>query len=122
MTQHTEMTRRTPAANAPTPAPTPTPTQAPAPASAPTPAPAPARARMRDADAMAVTAFVLGLVGLLVMNIVLGPVAVVLGSLALWRRTSRPGRARLGIALGIADLVVLAILVSADHTWSWSLT
>ncbi|MEU8937396.1 DUF4190 domain-containing protein [Streptomyces goshikiensis] len=116
MTQHTEMTRRTPAANAPTPAPTP--------ASAPTPAPepAPARARMRDADAMAVTAFVLGLVGLLVMNIVLGPVAVVLGSLALWRRTSRPGRARLGIALGIADLVVLAILVSADHTWSWSLT
>ncbi|WP_322871555.1 hypothetical protein [Streptomyces goshikiensis] len=122
MTQHTEMTRRTPAANAPTPAPTPAPTQAPTPASAPTPAPAPARARMRDADAMAVTAFVLGLVGLLVMNIVLGPVAVVLGSLALWRRTSRPGRARLGIALGIADLVVLAVLVSADHTWSWSLT
>ncbi|MFC6834357.1 hypothetical protein ACFQL8_36620, partial [Streptomyces goshikiensis] len=101
---------------------TPAPTQAPTPASAPTPAPAPARARMRDADAMAVTAFVLGLVGLLVMNIVLGPVDVVLDSLALGRRTSRPGRARPGIALGIADLVVLAILVSADHTWSWSLT
>ncbi|MFD6936863.1 DUF4190 domain-containing protein [Streptomyces goshikiensis] len=116
MTQHTEMTRRTPAADTPTPAPTPA--SAPAPASAPTPA----LARMRDADAMAVTAFVLGLVGLLVMNIVLGPVAVVLGSLALWRRTSRPGRARLGIALGVADLVVLATLVSADHTWSWSLT
>ncbi|MFF4452045.1 DUF4190 domain-containing protein [Streptomyces goshikiensis] len=89
---------------------------------APAPAPAPAPARRRDADAMAVTAFVLGLVGLLVMNIVLGPVAVVLGSLALWRRTSRPGRARLGIVLGVADLVVLAALVSADHTWSWSLT
>ncbi|MFI5641161.1 DUF4190 domain-containing protein [Streptomyces goshikiensis] len=112
MTQHTEMTRRTPAANAPTP----TANQAPAPTRAP------ARARTRDADTMAVTAFVLGLVGLLVMNIVLGPVAVVLGSLALWRRTSRPGRARLGIALGVADLVVLATLVSADHTWSWSLT
>ncbi|MFD6180743.1 DUF4190 domain-containing protein [Streptomyces goshikiensis] len=89
---------------------------------APAPAPAPAPARRRDADAMAVTAFVLGLVGLLVMNIVLGPVAVVLGSLALRRRTSRPGRARLGIVLGVADLVVLAALVSADHTWSWSLT
>ncbi|MFE3629720.1 hypothetical protein [Streptomyces goshikiensis] len=114
MTQYTEMTRRTPAANTPTPASAPTP--------APAPAPAPVRARMRDADAMAVTAFVLGLVGLLVMNIVLGPVAVVLGSLALWRRTSRPWRARLGIALGVADLVVLATLVSADHTWSWSLT
>ncbi|MFD3555816.1 DUF4190 domain-containing protein [Streptomyces goshikiensis] len=99
-----------------------TPRTAAATAPAPAQAPAPAPARRRDADAMAVTAFVLGLVGLLVMNIVLGPVAVVLGSLALWRRTSRPGRARLGIVLGVADLVVLAALVSADHTWSWSLT
>ncbi|CAM5283669.1 hypothetical protein SAVIM338S_00182 [Streptomyces avidinii] len=82
----------------------------------------PGRSRYRDADAMAVTAFVLGLVGLLVMNLVLGPTAVVLGLLALWRQTSRPGRARLGIALGVADLVVLACLVTADDTWSWSLT
>ncbi|MEJ8646076.1 DUF4190 domain-containing protein [Streptomyces sp. MS1.HAVA.3] len=80
------------------------------------------RDRYRDADTMAITAFVLGLVGLLVMNLVLGPIAVVLGSLALWRQTARPGRARLGIALGVADLVVLACLVTADHTWSWSLT
>ncbi|WP_411104168.1 DUF4190 domain-containing protein [Streptomyces sp. cmx-4-9] len=78
--------------------------------------------RYLDPDAMAVTAFVLGLVGLLVLNLVLGPVAVVLGSLALGRRTTRPGRARLGIALGVADLVVLAWLVTADNTWSWSLT
>lgn len=75
----------------------------------------------RDADAMAVTAFVLGLVGLLVLNLVLGPTAIVLGSLALLRHTARPARARLGIALGVADLVILACLVTADHTWSWSL-
>ncbi|MFD3544672.1 DUF4190 domain-containing protein [Streptomyces sp. NPDC058655] len=80
-----------------------------------------ARTRSGDADAMAVTAFVLGLVGLLVLNLLLGPIAVLLGSAALWRRTSRPGRARLGIALGVADLVVLACLVTADGTWSWSL-
>ncbi|MGZ9928765.1 DUF4190 domain-containing protein [Streptomyces sp. NC-S4] len=80
------------------------------------------RSRCRDADMMAVTAFVLGLVGLLVMNLVLGPIAVVLGSLALWRQTARPGRARLGIALGMADLVILACLVTADHTWSWGLS
>ncbi|MFD9367108.1 DUF4190 domain-containing protein [Streptomyces sp. NPDC060020] len=80
------------------------------------------RGRYRDADLMAVTAFVLGLVGLLLMNLLLGPIAVVLGSLALWRKTARPGRARLGIALGVADLVVLAWLVTADDTWSWSLT
>lgn len=79
------------------------------------------RGRYGDADMMAITAFVLGLVGLLVMNLVLGPTAVVLGSRALWRQTSRPGRARLGIALGVADLVVLACLVTADHTWSWNL-
>ncbi|MEU8464525.1 DUF4190 domain-containing protein [Streptomyces sp. NPDC029003] len=80
------------------------------------------RSRVRDADAMAVTAFVLGLVGLLVMNLLLGPIAVALGALALWRKTGRPGRARLGIALGVADLVVLACLVTADGTWSWGLT
>ncbi|MFD3872681.1 DUF4190 domain-containing protein [Streptomyces sp. NPDC058623] len=80
------------------------------------------RSRARDADAMAVTAFVLGLAGLLVMNLILGPTAVVLGSLALWRNTARPGRARLGIALGVADLVILACLVTADGTWSWSLS
>ncbi|WP_405443000.1 hypothetical protein OG373_36560 [Streptomyces avidinii] len=50
-------------------------------------------ARTRDADAMAVTGFVLGLVGLLVMNVILGPTAVVLGALALRRHTTRPGRA-----------------------------
>ncbi|MEV7562307.1 DUF4190 domain-containing protein [Streptomyces sp. NPDC089795] len=72
----------------------------------------------RDADAMAVTGFVLGLVGLLVMNLILGPTAVVLGALALRRRTTRPGRARLGIALGLA---VLGCLVTADGTWSWGL-
>ncbi|WP_327260515.1 DUF4190 domain-containing protein [Streptomyces sp. NBC_01232] len=83
--------------------------------------PAPAT-RTRDADAMAVTGFVLGLVGLLVMNLILGPVAVVLGALALRRHTSRPGRARLGIALGLADVLVLVCLVTADGTWSWGLT
>ncbi|WP_051774186.1 hypothetical protein [Streptomyces sp. NRRL S-237] len=80
-----------------------------------------ARTRTGDADAMAVTGFVLGLVGLLVMNLILGPTAVVLGALALRRRTTRPGRARLGIALGLADLAVLGCLVTADGTWSWGL-
>ncbi|MGW6613983.1 DUF4190 domain-containing protein [Streptomyces erythrochromogenes] len=79
-------------------------------------------ARTRDADTMAVTGFVLGLVGLLVMNLILGPTAVVLGTLALLRRTTRPGRARLAIGLGLADVVLLVCLVTADGTWSWSLT
>ncbi|MGA4839471.1 DUF4190 domain-containing protein [Streptomyces sp. G45] len=74
----------------------------------------------RDTDGMAVASFVLGLLGLLVLNVVLGPIAIVLASLALWRGTSRRGRALFGLGLGVADLVVLAALMSADGTVSWS--
>ncbi|MCQ6552685.1 DUF4190 domain-containing protein [Streptomyces sp. C10-9-1] len=82
--------------------------------------PAPQGRRPRgDADGMAVAAFVLGLVGLLVMNIVLGPAAVVLASLALLRGTTRRGRALLGLALGITDLVVLAAVVTAGGNVVW---
>ncbi|MGW1713986.1 DUF4190 domain-containing protein [Streptomyces sp. NPDC002156] len=74
----------------------------------------------RDADGMAVASFVLGLLGLLVLNIFLGPVAIVLAVVALWRGTQRRGRAILGLGLGIADLVVLVTLMQLDHTVSWS--
>ncbi|MEU1144921.1 MULTISPECIES: DUF4190 domain-containing protein [unclassified Streptomyces] len=70
---------------------------------------------------MAVASFVLGLLGLLVLNVFLGPVAIVLASIALWRGTARRGRALLGLGLGVADLVVLAVLVSMDNTVSWGL-
>lgn len=82
----------------------------------------PAPRTRRDADGMAVAAFVLGLVGLLVMNMVLGPIAVVLAGLALGRGTARRGRALLGLALGLADLVVLAVLVSANGTVGWGIS
>ncbi|WP_229379081.1 hypothetical protein [Streptomyces sp. VRA16 Mangrove soil] len=75
----------------------------------------------RDTDGMAVASFVLGLIGLLVMNVFLGPIAIVLAGLALWRGTARRGRALLGLGLGIADLVVLGVLVAADGTLSWSI-
>ncbi|MFJ2172923.1 DUF4190 domain-containing protein [Streptomyces sp. NPDC087851] len=77
--------------------------------------------RRSDADGMAVASFVLGLLGLLVLNLVLGPMAIVLAALALWRGTTRRGRAALGLFLGVADLVVLAVLVGADGTVSWGL-
>ncbi|MFJ1747403.1 DUF4190 domain-containing protein [Streptomyces sp. NPDC088116] len=70
---------------------------------------------------MAVASFMLGLTGLLVANLLLGPTAVVLASLALWRGTARRGRAWAGLGLGVADLVVLAVLVTLDGTPSWSM-
>ncbi|MCK7627457.1 DUF4190 domain-containing protein [Streptomyces sp. RS10V-4] len=78
-----------------------------------------ARSRGSQADGMAVASFVLGLVGTLVLNIVLGPCALVLGGLALSRGTTRRGRALLGLALGAADLLLLVALTTADSTLSW---
>ncbi|MDW4909317.1 DUF4190 domain-containing protein [Streptomyces sp. ADMS] len=74
----------------------------------------------RDADGMAVASFVLGLLGLLVLNIFLGPVAITLAAVSLWRGTQRRGRALLGLGLGVADLVVLVTLMQLDNTVSWS--
>jgi hypothetical protein len=78
------------------------------------------RTASRDTDGMAVASFVLGLLGLLVLNVVLGPVAITLAAVALWRGTKRPGRAVLGLGLGIADLVVLVTLMELDSSVSWS--
>lgn len=86
-----------------------------------TPGSAPRRTTGREADGLAVASFVLGLVGLLAFNLLLGPTAIVMALLALARRTRRPGRARLGLALGVADLVVLAVLVTVNGTVAWDL-
>ncbi|MPY61952.1 DUF4190 domain-containing protein [Streptomyces spongiae] len=83
---------------------------------------APHRSRTvgRDADGMAVASFILGLLGLLVLNVFLGPIAIVLAAAALWRGTTRRGRAYLGLGLGVADLLVLVALMQLDNTVSWS--
>ncbi|MEU1041020.1 DUF4190 domain-containing protein [Streptomyces sp. NPDC005551] len=78
------------------------------------------RTGARDTDGMAVASFILGLVGLLVLNLFLGPIAIILASVALWRGTARKGRALLGLGLGAADLIVLLAFMHADNTVSWS--
>ncbi|MEU6304131.1 DUF4190 domain-containing protein [Streptomyces chartreusis] len=80
----------------------------------------PARSRTRDADGMAVASFILGLLGLLVFNVFLGPTAIVLAAASLWRGTGRKGRAYLGMGLGVADLLVLLAFIQMDSTLSWS--
>ncbi|WP_307795538.1 DUF4190 domain-containing protein [Actinacidiphila acididurans] len=80
----------------------------------------PRNPRTHDADGMAVASFLLGLPGLLVLNLVLGPTAIVLALMALAQGTSRRGRALLGFALGVADLVIMVALIIADHGVIWS--
>ncbi|MBZ4322899.1 DUF4190 domain-containing protein [Streptomyces sp. SCA2-4] len=70
---------------------------------------------------MAVTSFVTGLLGLLIANLVFGPCAIALGAVALARGTVRRFRARLGMALGAAGLVLYFVLSVADGTPSWHL-
>ncbi|MFF4401580.1 DUF4190 domain-containing protein [Streptomyces sp. NPDC001480] len=83
-------------------------------------APVTRRTAVRDADGMAVASFILGLLGLLVLNLFLGPIAIVLAGVALWRGTARRGRALLGMTLGVADLLVLVAFMQVDNTVSWS--
>ncbi|MEU9092847.1 DUF4190 domain-containing protein [Streptomyces sp. NPDC048428] len=90
-----------------------------APAAPPSPA-VPVKRPTRDADGLAVASFVLGLVGLLVLNLVLGPMAIVMAIVALARSTTRRGRALLGLALGVADLVILAFVVTGNGVVAWS--
>ncbi|WUH94941.1 DUF4190 domain-containing protein [Streptomyces sp. NBC_00433] len=76
----------------------------------------------RDADGMAVASFLLGLPGLLVLNLVLGPAAIVLALTALTRGTRRRARAFLGLALGVAALAIQVGVVVAGHGVLWSFT
>lgn len=77
-------------------------------------------AQTRDADGMAVASFLLGLPGLLVLNLVLGPAAIVLALTALSRGTRRRGRALLGLTLGVAGLGLQVVLAVAGHGVLWS--
>ncbi|MFJ1758129.1 DUF4190 domain-containing protein [Kitasatospora sp. NPDC088134] len=74
-----------------------------------------------EADQLAVASFVLGLLGLLFFNLVLGPIALTLAAVALRRRTTRPARALLGLTLGLADLALLATTLHTAHGTLWHL-
>ncbi|MFJ8624280.1 DUF4190 domain-containing protein [Kitasatospora sp. NPDC093550] len=74
-----------------------------------------ARRETAEADNLAIASFLLGLPGLLLFNIVLGPIAITLATLALVRGTSRRGRAVLGLVLGVTSLAVLVVTTATSH-------
>jgi predicted lipid-binding transport protein (Tim44 family) len=77
---------------------------------------APAQPEARDNSGKSVVAFISGLVGLLVGNLILGPLAIGLGIAALRGENPRRGRAILAIALGVADLAIFAFLTLRSET------
>jgi len=71
------------------------------------------RAGARSLDDRAVAALALGAIGLFLFNIAFGPIAIGLGAAAATRRhagTADRVAGLIGVALGVADLAVLAVL------------
>ncbi|MFD3512962.1 DUF4190 domain-containing protein [Streptomyces sp. NPDC058657] len=72
-------------------------------------------------NGLAVAGLVCGIVGLLFFQIILGPLAIIFGIVA-YRQTGGSGMSKAAIGLGIADLVVLGVLIalaasSGGFTW-----
>ncbi|MGV9255576.1 DUF4190 domain-containing protein [Streptomyces sp. NPDC003697] len=75
-------------------------------------------------NGLAVASLVCGIIGLFLFNIVLGPIAIVLGFVGLRQASAKGGggMAKAGIVLGIVDLVLFFVLMAvsaANGGFSW---
>jgi Domain of unknown function (DUF4190) len=70
----------------------------------------------REGNGLAVAGLVCGLVGLLVLPIVLGPLAVIFGGVG-WSKANHgarhKGMAIAAVVLGIVDLILMGVLIAA---------
>jgi hypothetical protein len=72
----------------------------------------------------AAAALTCGVAGLFMFNVVFGPLAIVLGATAARREPRGRTAGLVGVALGVADLVVLGVLVAVrirGGAFSWHL-
>lgn len=70
----------------------------------------------RGGNGLAIAGLVCGIVGLVVFNIVLGPLAIIFGSIGLSRArhgAPRKGMSIAALVLGIVDVVILVALIAA---------
>ncbi|WSQ14473.1 DUF4190 domain-containing protein [Streptomyces sp. NBC_01231] len=74
----------------------------------------PAASSRSRTNGLAVASLICGIIGLLFFNMVLGPVAIVLGAVGLRQAGAKggAGMAKAGIVLGILDLVVFGVLLA----------
>lgn len=69
-----------------------------------------------QSNGLAIAGMVCGIVGLLVANIILGPLAIIFGGIGLSRANRgapNKGMAIAGIVLGIIDILVIVIVLAA---------
>ncbi|MBT2410319.1 DUF4190 domain-containing protein [Streptomyces sp. ISL-12] len=75
-------------------------------------------------NGLAIASLVCGIVGLFVFNVILGPVAIVLGAVGLRQAGVKggAGMAKAGIVLGVLALVLFGVLLAvsaANGGFSW---
>jgi hypothetical protein len=65
-------------------------------------------------NGLAIAGLVCGIIGIFLFNVILGPLAIVLGAVGLRQAGVKGGGgvAKAGIVLGIVDLVVFAVLIA----------
>lgn len=67
-------------------------------------------------NGLAIAGMVCGIVGLLLFNIILGPLGIIFGAIG-WSRANRgakyKGMAIAGVVLGVIDLVIFGVLIAA---------
>lgn len=75
-------------------------------------------------NGLAIASLVCGIVGLLVFNIILGPLAVIFGGVGLRNANRGEGHRTMswaGLVLGVVDIALFAVLLAAatNHSFSW---
>ncbi|GGS48386.1 DUF4190 domain-containing protein [Streptomyces griseoviridis] len=75
-------------------------------------------------NGLAVASLVCGIIGLFLFNVILGPVAIVLGAVGMRQAAVKGGggMAKAGVVLGVIDLVIFGVLLAvtaANGGFTW---
>jgi hypothetical protein len=65
-----------------------------------------------DAQGLAIASLVCGIIGLFVLTIILGPLAIIFGLLA--HRKAPSGLAKAGIIVGVVDVILAVVYLSTS--------
>ncbi|WP_217242770.1 DUF4190 domain-containing protein [Streptomyces sp. AC555_RSS877] len=84
----------------------------------------PAASSRSRTNGLAIASLICGIIGLIFFNVILGPVAIVLGAVGMRQAPAKggAGMAKAGIVLGIVDLVIFAALfavAAANGGFTW---